>query len=108
MSKKRKGQKSEPWVHPDILPAEIVKVTDPSGKVRVGYHVHDIEHRDGRIAAVWLASPRRSAAERYVASDRCRVEPLSEEEMGQLLEERRSAAQHHRPTPIDPIEGTDR
>lgn len=107
MCKKRKSQNDEPWAPPDILPAEIVKVTDPSGEVRVGYHVHDIEHQDGGIAAVWLASPRCSTAERYVAGDRCRIEPLSEEEMRQLLEERRNAAQYHRPTPIVPIEGTD-
>ncbi|WP_413116213.1 hypothetical protein ACK1X7_36885 [Streptomyces sp. CY1] len=96
---------NKPWVHPDILPAEIVKVTDQAGKVQVGYHVREIEHRDGRIAAVCLGNPLRSTAEWYVASDRCHIEPLSEEEMRQVLEERRSAARPHEPTQI---EGTER
>ncbi|GAA0505203.1 MULTISPECIES: hypothetical protein [Streptomyces] len=98
-TRKEGGEMADkPWVHPDILPAEIVKVTDQTGEVRVGYHVREIEYRDRRIAAVCLASPLGSTAEWYVASDRCRIEPLSQEEMRQLLEERRSAAWHHGPT----------
>src|SRR5437899_8059618 len=91
----------EPWVHPDILPAEIVRLTDSQGKVGVGYHVHEIEHNDGRITAVWLVRPGHSTAERYAAGDRCRILPLSDEEMRQLLEERRNVALHHRPNPTE-------
>ena len=44
----------EPWFHPGILPAEIVKVTDAWGTVWVGYHVHEIERGDGGIAATGI------------------------------------------------------
>jgi hypothetical protein len=94
-------ERDEPWVHPDILPAEIVKVTDSVGKVWVGYHVHEIERGDGGITAVWLAGPRHSTADRYAAGDRCRIEPLSDGEMRQLLEERRSLALHQRAAPTE-------
>lgn len=98
-------EREEPWVHPDILPAEIVRVTDSLGSVGVGYHVYDIERNDGRITAVWLIRPGHSTAERYAAGDRCCISPLSDEEMRQLLEERQRVALHQRHTPTEETPG---